>query len=174
MSKALKMKDDVYLDSSSITHNEIKLSDILTNNVVTLYNTGLADMTLSSETIVPFNNANILGTYLSVDSSKTKITVASDKVKGVLISSHIDIQASTSTSTRVALIVKKNGTVVCRGRSTNITTIYGAGEANISNFYIPVEKGDYLEAYYSASGGSGSIGVYNNTPSLWFTCIAML
>ena len=172
MSKSIKPTNDLFWDSSAITHERQSLKDVLQLHLAQLYmeETGYV---VGAETIIPFTESNVIGTYLK-KSSNTRITVNNDNVVGILFSANMSIQTSSSTKTQGELIIKKNGENICRSRTGFVSGQYDIASTSISPFYIEATKGDYFEAFYIMRGSAGSIGVYKENIGVWFNCRAIL
>lgn len=83
--RSIKLKNDNYLDSTSIVHNKEKLSDVLTTNAMTINLSKNTEVTVSgkySYVAVPFDNTeNSYGDKLVFKNNKIYIGAGVKKVR---------------------------------------------------------------------------------------------
>lgn len=171
--KIIKLKDNNYLDTSSVVHNQKPFHEHLMAHFVQLTYNSVKNYVKDKETLLQFNGNNIKGTYLT-QTSNSKIIVNDENVKALFVTAHLDYQISQATRTAMKLYIKKNGSIVIRGRSWVDATAYASSEVSIPGFYIDVSKDDYIEAFYEVSGSNGTLGISNSPIGVWMNCIAIL
>lgn len=163
MAKSIKLKNNMYWDSTSITHNKKNLSDKLNNlekHIITAIRTTDWGQNTSNTAIVPFNKTNIIGTKLSYDTSTNSVVIGNG-VSKILVSVNAVISATNSnTGDVIELDILKNNSLsnaVAIGVRANKWLSLGAG-----NVPIDVQEGDKIQLQVWNNTTKG-IAIYNNS-----------
>ena len=153
MAKSIKLKNNMYWDSTSITHNKKNLSDKLNSlekHIITAIRTSDWGQSTANSAIIPFNKINTIGTKLSYNTSDNSVVIEND-VSKILVSGNAVISSTNSNvGDVIELDIIKNNSIsnaIAIGVRSNQWLSLSAG-----NVPIDVQEGDKIQ-----------LQVWNNT-----------
>ena len=158
MAKSIKLKNNMYWDSTSIKHNKKNLSDILDKNIMKIIYSGDYYNLTTNNTyeLVNLNNTNFsIGNKLTFDSTNKAIKIGEGVSK---VKIHAELSIVKKSAGLIYLQIRSSSGVK---RGWNVYAQANSRTKAIGDEYINVAKDDLIQMFTYGSttdeitGGSG-------------------